>query len=81
MENFSFNGMCLLELRVGFSWGRVSFLYFYSQVLMDVGQVIEGNFSSPFCFISKEYENVLCVKMAPVVPSLSPEATCKKSRS
>ncbi len=26
--NFSFNGMCLLELRVGFSWGRVSFLYF-----------------------------------------------------
>lgn len=31
MENFSFNGMCLLELRVGFSWAgmsRVSFLYF-----------------------------------------------------
>ncbi len=33
---------------------------------MDVGQVIEGDFSSPFCFISKVYENVLCVKMAPV---------------
>lgn len=48
---------------------------------MDVGQVIEGDFSSPFCFTSKVYENVLCVKMAPVVPSLSPEATCKKSRS
>ncbi len=60
MENFSFNGMCLLELRVGFSWGRVSFFIFYSQVLMDVGQVIEGDFSS-FCFIFKSiWKCALC---------------------
>lgn len=65
-------------------WERwVSFFIFYSQLLMDVGQVIERDFSSPCCFISKVlgWENVFCVKMAPVVPSLSPEATCKKSGS
>lgn len=53
METFSFNGMCLLELRVGFPRGGsigCLFFIFYSQILMDVGQVIEGDFSCPFCF-------------------------------
>lgn len=47
MENFSFNGTCLLELRVGFPRGGsvgCLFFVFYSQILMDVGQVIEGDF-------------------------------------
>lgn len=29
MENLSFNGMCLLELRVGFSWGGSVGCLFY----------------------------------------------------
>lgn len=37
---------------------------------MDAGQVIEVGLSSPFCFTSKVlgWENVLCGKMAPVLP-------------
>lgn len=75
MENFSFIGTCLLELRVGFPrGGSVGCLFFilYSQILMDVRQVIEGDFVCPFCFLfyfkSIGLENVLCVEMAPVVP-------------
>ncbi len=64
MENLSFNGMCLLELRVGFSWGGSVGCLFYILFPGSNGcrQVIEGDFSSPFCFTSKVYEMCFVLK-------------------
>lgn len=72
MENFSFIGKCLLEFRVGFTWGgSVGCLILYF-IPRSHGHrlVIRG-----FCLLCLFYfsnvlgwGNVLCVKTAPAVP-------------